>query len=237
MNAERVTIVTLPPDCDLDGPWEVVEEFPLPGGDSHVRLRQGNSYIGTQRSNVRAVAQPTTPLPTDRDEIYRAVVEAAARALPESQERQALAWRIAEDAVARLYAAAVRCWTGPAGDSCWTCQRPRSEHAGAELRCPAPAAPPADWLSALITAYRASGAKRLSLTEHAGWLHIAVQSPDTAGAEAVGRICAALGAPPPELAEDRDYTWLRSSLDPASGVTVSITGNWRARPRAMGGGR
>ncbi len=57
---ERVTIVNPPPDCDLGGAWEVVEEFPLPGGDSHVRLRKGNSYFGTQRSNVRSAAVPAT---------------------------------------------------------------------------------------------------------------------------------------------------------------------------------
>jgi hypothetical protein len=59
MSAERVVIIAPPPDCDVGGSWEVVEEFPLPGGDSHVRLRQGNSYFGTQRSNVRAVAAVT----------------------------------------------------------------------------------------------------------------------------------------------------------------------------------
>lgn len=53
---ERVTIITPPTDCDVGGVWEVIEEYPLPGGDSHVRLRQGNSYFGTQRSNVMTAA-------------------------------------------------------------------------------------------------------------------------------------------------------------------------------------
>ena len=58
---DRVAIVTSPPDCDLSGPWEVVEEYALPGGDSHVRLRQGNSYFGTQRSNASCPGHEPAP--------------------------------------------------------------------------------------------------------------------------------------------------------------------------------
>lgn len=50
---ELVVVVTAPPDCDFSGVWEVIEEALLPGGDSQLRLRQGNSYIGAKRSNVR----------------------------------------------------------------------------------------------------------------------------------------------------------------------------------------
>jgi hypothetical protein len=52
--SERVVIVTPPPDCDFGGVWEVVDEHPCNDGDNHLRLRQGNSYIGAFRSHVRA---------------------------------------------------------------------------------------------------------------------------------------------------------------------------------------
>lgn len=51
---ELVVVVQPPPDCDFRGVWTVIGETPRTDGDSHVQLRQGNSYIGTRRSNVRA---------------------------------------------------------------------------------------------------------------------------------------------------------------------------------------
>lgn len=58
---ELVVVVTAPPDCDFSGVWEVIEEVLLPGGDSQLRLRQGNSYIGAKRSNVRAATGSLGP--------------------------------------------------------------------------------------------------------------------------------------------------------------------------------
>lgn len=51
---ERVVVVSPPADCDFSGVWEVVDERPLDDGDSHLRLRRGNSYIEARRSSVRA---------------------------------------------------------------------------------------------------------------------------------------------------------------------------------------
>lgn len=93
--------------------------------------------------------------------------------------------------------------------------------------------PPAtDKLDALIAAFRAFGPDldRVSLSYHAGWLHVSVASPDATGADGVGRLCAEIGASEPELAECDSYTWLRSTSKRKPDVSVSITGDWLVKP-------
>jgi hypothetical protein len=75
---ERVIVVSPPPDCDFDGVWEVVGERALDDGDSHLNLRQGNSYIGARRSNVRSATAETRDLAAETAEKMR-LLEGAAR--------------------------------------------------------------------------------------------------------------------------------------------------------------
>lgn len=173
----------------------------------------------------------TAPPTGDTNAIWRAVVESATATLPEGPDRQAKAWKIAEAALARLEAAPARRWVGTIGDPCWICSRPHGEHL--DGRCPTPSAPTAA-LDALIAAFRAlgHGIDRVSFAEHGGWLHVSVQTSDTAGADAVARICELLGAPPAEQASDNGYTWLRSKIERGPEMTITITGNWQARARS-----
>jgi hypothetical protein len=73
---ERVVLINPPPDCDFGGVWEVLDEIQHKDGNNQLRLRQGNSYIGALRANVRAAtpddvmveraATPPTRLPDTR---------------------------------------------------------------------------------------------------------------------------------------------------------------------------
>lgn len=195
---------------------------------------------------MTVAAHPSAPpaLTADRDELWRAVVAAASNALPEGgtvQERQATAWRIAFEAVARLQAARERRWAGAPGDPCWTCGGQLAEHTGPLLSCPGPTSAlsiastvtPTAKLDALIAAATATGARNASVliyTTSTRTEHIVTLDLGESTREEFVALVAEYGGPTPIDRIGDSHRWLLSRFDvPGTTITLNLQGSWQRR--------
>ncbi len=156
---------------------------------------------------------------TDRNSIWRAIAEAVSAALPESPDRQALAWNIAEDALDRLESAPVRRWVGLLDEPCWVCSRMYGEHV--DGRCPEE--PARARLDALLQAFDALGVrsadvKKLNMGDRVD--HI-VTIGVTSYVECAS-LAAELDMPRPQNHIESGYAWVESAHRPERGTAITI---------------